>query len=334
MSSDLRVGVAGATGALGKEILSVLDQAPWRPERVVPLASPSTNIPFVEYGDRQVAVDDLEFQALDELDALIIAIPPKFAVPLAEAAAEVGVLTVDCSGASASEEVPLIVPWINPEAIAEAPPKGVVATPGPAALLLASALGVLGRAGLLGQVTANVMLPASAWGRDGIEELSRQVISLFNSNPPPRKIFPQGLAFDLIPEVGGESDDGWSEAEKRVVSELNRLLPLEVSVLASLVGVPVFSGISASVNVATARNVPMDLVERVLQDGGVKFSTSRSQVPRPRLVEGQPFVFAGRLRANTVTSGFTMWLAMDNLRACAAVAVGCCGAIARTTGDI
>jgi len=169
MGSDVVIGVAGATGALGKEVVAVLDTAPWRPDRVVPLASAATAVSFVQYGGEDLAVDDLSEQAFEALDGLVIAVPGAVADPIVDRAIEHGILVVDCSGAAvAREDVPLVVPWVNPEVLVEAP-LGALATPHPAATLLASVLGPLRRSGLGGPAHAKVLLPGSMAGRAGVE---------------------------------------------------------------------------------------------------------------------------------------------------------------------
>jgi len=329
--ADVRVGVAGATGALGKEIVALLDKAKWRPDAIVPLASASTTIPFVDYGGERIAVDDLAGEALDSLDALILAVPSDVAIGAAERAAEEGTLVVDCSGAFLDDpEVPTCIPWVNPAALEE-PLRGIVAIPSSAATLLASALGPLTRAGVDGAFNATVMVPASNWGRAGIDELSRQVVTLFNAGTPPRKIFENGLAFDLLPQLGNLTESGWTEDELRVVGELRQILGIETELDVSLVAVPLFSGVSANCELRPGRHVPPELARQVLSDGGVVIGDDDGAryVPRPRRVEGQPFAHAGRIRADT-SGNLHLWLSMDNLRASAAVAVSTCGALVRS----
>jgi len=327
---NLRVGVAGATGALGKEIVGLLDKASWRPETIVPLASASTSVPFVEYGGERVAVDDLAGEALDNLDALIVAVPTAVAVQAAERAAAEGTLVVDCAGAFLEDpEVPTCLPWVNPEALAE-PLRGIVSIPSSAATLLASALGPLTRAGVEGPFNATVIVPASSWGRAGIDELSRQVVSLFNAGTPPRKVFENGLAFDLMPQLGALEDGGWTAGERRVVAELRQILGLQTELDVTLVAAPVFSGISASCELRPGRRLPVELARQILHDGGVRIGDDDSAraCPRPRRVEGQPFPHAGRIRLDD-HGNLHLWLAMDNLRASAAVAVSACGVLVR-----
>lgn len=331
MGTDLRVAVAGATGALGGEIIKVLDQVSWRPATLVPLARATTSVTHVDYGDERVAVDDLSDESLDGVDALFLALPPSAARSIGESAIRQGIATIDCSGAFADEaSIPLVVPWINPEVLMDLP-QGAVATPDPSATLIASALGPLRRAGLDGPAQAVVLVPASREGKNGIEELSRQVVALFNSGNPPRKVFPNGLAFDTLPAVGILHDDGWTSLERIVATQVARVAggtsPLDVT----LVGVPVFSGLSAHVSIQLPRATTPDLVLRILADGGIQVPESGGvrYLPRPRRVEGRPFAHVGRVRTSVDGKTLHLWLSMDNLRTAATVAVSAAATMLR-----
>lgn len=331
--SDARVGLAGATGAVGQEILRLLDKAPWRPDVVVPLASSRTTVSHVEYGEERLPVDDLADQAMDELDVLILAVPPEVAREAGARALADGTLVVDVSGTFVEDgDVPVVVPWVNPEALA-AGGRGVVAVPRAGATLLASVLGPLARAGIDGPVSATLLEPASARGRAGIDELSRQVVALFNQGTPPRKVFPNGLAFDLLPQTGPAEPHGNTPEELRVVQEVQGLLGDARPIDLTLVGVPVFSGISAAIEVRPSRRVPVELVMQILQDGGVRLPEDAGPryLPRPRRVEGRPFAHAGRVRVDE-TGALHLWASMDNLATSAAVAVSLAGVLVRQRG--
>lgn len=330
MGSDVRVGLAGATGAVGQEILRLLDKAPWRPDTLIPLASAQTSVSRVEYGEENLPVDDLADQTLDDLDVLILAVPSEVARVAGERALAEGTPVVDCSGTFLEDgDVSAFVPWINPEVLDEIT-RPVVCVPRAASILLGSVLAPLARAGMRGPVNATVFVPASGRGREGIEELSRQVVALFNSSSPPRKVFEQGLAFDLVPQLGPADESGWTSDEFRVAAELRQLVGLEGEVDVTLVGTPVFSGVSANVELRLARPVSPSLVTRILEDGGVKLATDPSArlIPRPRRVEGRPFAHAGRIRCDSV-GNLHLWLAMDNLATAAAVAVSSAGVLVR-----
>ncbi|MFK7929813.1 MAG: Asd/ArgC dimerization domain-containing protein [Myxococcota bacterium] len=332
MSESLHVAVVGATGAVGREIMTVLDRVKWRPETVSPVASPGTTTPFVEYGERQIPVLDAQDLDTGMLDAVILAAPDRVSREVGERAIEDGVIVVDVSGVFEGEAgVPMVVPWVNPELLAQGGIRDVVSLPGGPALLVSSILGPLARAGVVGDTDVTVFVPASTWGRDGIEELSKQVVSLFNAGTPPRKVFPQGLAFDLIPAVGHVQEDGWTDLESRARQQVQTILGAELPLRISMVGVPVFSGISAQITLRLGRRVLPDLVRRILTDGGVGVveDDSPRTLPRPRRVEGQPFAQVGRIRADDEGATLRLWVSMDNLRGTATAAASLVGAAVR-----
>lgn len=331
MSTDLRVGVVGATGALGTEVIKVLDRATWRPDGLVALARATTATSHVEYGGERIPVDDVADEAFEGLDALILALPAPAARQVGEAAVAAGVPVIDCSGELGSDpDVPLVVPWINPEVLLQTS-RSVVSVPGAEALLLASALAPLSRAGVSGAVDAVVLAPASLQGRAGIDELSRQVVALFNSATPPRKVFEHGLAFDLLPAPSSPGEDGWTGQERAVVAQLSQLGVAGGAVDVTWVGVPVFSGISATLAIHAPQLPEPSLVQRILADGGVVMPEAPGlrYLPRPRRVEGKPFAHVGRVRRGSDGGSLHLWLSMDNLRTTATAAVAAAGVLLR-----
>jgi len=316
-----RIGVVGATGALGQEIIAVLDRVQWRPDTLLAYARASTAITHVEYGDDRIPVDvtdELDPEA-EDLDLVFTALPRDVAGPVIGRLEHAGIPVVDPSGARPDD--PLVVPWVNPEALAG--DALVWQIPLAPATLVASVLGPLARAGVRGAASAQVLLPASVSGRGAIEELSQQVLALFNSSPPPRRVFPQGLAFDVLPGWGEPTDDGRTDLEQLAAEQVSRLLaPLDPGdVELTAVQVPVFSGISAIVTVDVTKRVPVDLVERILADGGVVLPEvpNPTEWPRPRKVEGKPFAHVARVRT-TADGALQLFCAMDNLRTTAMAA--------------
>lgn len=319
------IGVAGATGALGREVMAALESVPWEVDEVVPLARAASKTPFVTFRDQEIAVDDIGDEALERLDLLILAMPPEACAEWGERAIHAGTPIVDASGVLSSAAVPYGVPWVNPEALLQGQ-RSAVAMPSPEAILAATVLAPLARAGLEGPTEATFLVPASRRGRAGIEELSAQVVALFNAGTPPRKVFPSGLAFDLSPSFDEAAPDGWTDRETRIADELKGLLGLEdVTVLC--IGVPVFSGVSVELRIEPSKRPVPELVRQILVDGGVKITNQETarELPRPRRVEGQPFPSAGRIRVDERGEVLRLFAAMDNLRASATVAVGLAG---------
>lgn len=322
------VGVAGATGALGREIVSALETVPYKPEEVVPLARASSKTPFVEYDGREIAVDDIADEVLERLDLLFLALPPEAAMQWGTEAVKKGIAVVDTSGAMHRAGVPIGIPWVNPEALGSAPGRALC-VPSPEAILAGAVLGPLERAGLGGSAEATFFVPASRVGRDAIQELSAQVIALFNAGTPPRKVFKDGLAFDLLPSAGEAVGYGWTESEQRVAEQVRAILDVELTVLR--VGVPVFSGLAMELRIEPAKRPVPELVSQILRDGGVEVEAGESPrtLPRPRRMEGRPFAQAGRIRVDERGEVLRIWAAMDNLRASATVAVGLGGILLR-----
>jgi aspartate-semialdehyde dehydrogenase len=326
-----RVAVFGATGAVGKEILTLLDKAPWRPESVSAFASARSEVPSVEFGEKSVLVEDADDANFEGFDAVFLATPRSVSRELGERAVADGALVIDLSGVfSGDGDVPVVAPWVNPEALASSSLRGIVQVPSGPALLVASVLGPLQRAGVYASASATVLVPASAEGRGGIDELSRQVVALFNQSPPPRKVFEHGLAFDLLPQLGDVDADGWTESEARAMREVASVIGARAPSI-TLVGTPVFSGISATIQIRLSEPATGDRLLRVLSDGGVQLPKQAGArgLPRPRKVEGHPFAHVARLRPDPNGDGLHLWAACDNLRTAAAAAVGAAGALLR-----
>jgi aspartate-semialdehyde dehydrogenase len=322
---DITIGVAGATGALGSELLNVLDAAPWRPDRVTAIARTSTSTPFVEYGEQQLPVEDVALTSWADLDGLIVALPRDAAGPIVAAASE-HVPVVDCSGSQLTDlEVPLVLPWLDTAPLEAPRARDVVSVPSGAGSLLAALLGPLARGGWSGTASATVLLPASTWGRDGVDELSKQVVALFNQSTPPRRVFDSGLAFDVLPQVGATAATGWSAAEVRVATELARLVGVRVDV--TLLAVPVFGGVSATVRLDGTK-VDAEVAAQLLAASGIEVAEGALRdLPRPRRIDGAVLPQAARVRDGMDGNSVHLWGAMDNLRATASAAVGAMAAL-------
>ena len=317
MRDDIVVGIFGATGALGCEILKQLNKVSWRPTKIVPFASAATAVQFVEYGEEQVAVEDSRYLDMGNLDLLIVATPLDVAKPVVSEAVRYGLPVVDCSG-SLGEEMGWLVPWINPESLEKSVDLRLISLPSAAALLVASLTGPLARGGITGVVDATVMLGASTWGQSGTAELSSQVISLFNSGTPPRKVFEDGLAFDLIPVVGDVAESGWTQREMAVSSQCKAMSGQPV-VATTLVGVPLFTGIAASVTVSPNVMATVQDVTKLLTAGGSRL-TEQSSACRPRAIDGEPFAHFSRVRIDDF-GRICLWASMDNLTTIATAAI-------------
>ena len=321
-SEGLRIGVVGATGALGGEVLAVLDQSSLPVADLAPVATEHS------LGE-EIMFQGVEYPVLTEpprigsLDLIFLCVPPGVALDYTREALKAEVPCVDASGAlcGAPEVMPRVAAFgrlENPEA-----QPLLVAPPG-AALPLALALRPLAVAAGLRRVVGTVLQSASAAGRVGIESLYQESVALFNQDdfPEPR-IFPRPLAFDCIPAVGEVEESGATESEQACATALARVLPVQDGVALTHVHVPVFVGFGATAVVETERLItPLEAAEILAKAPGVDLWREDPGGLTLRAVAGREEVVVGRLRQDPSTAhGLQLWLAADPLRVSAANAV-------------
>jgi aspartate-semialdehyde dehydrogenase len=300
------VAIYGATGAVGTDLIRALERAgfvaDWRL-----FASPATRSPSVEAGGRLRAVRPLpttaDDPALRGVDFGFVCLPPAVAAraPLPEHAR-----WVDLSGAFGGVGVPVVLPAgegvLGPmDALAGR----VLRVPGPVASVVGAMLGPLAAFGL-GSVDATALVSAGLRGRAAAEELSAQVVSLFNQSEPPRRVFPEGLAFDLLPEAPGTAPLGDAAA-----AEISALLP-GLSPSVRVAWVPLFAGVVVSLRARVDEAVDEELLRGLWADAGLQAQGALSV----RRLVGRAGVALGPAAVDGDGLGFGVWAAADNLRAC------------------
>ncbi len=314
----LRIGVAGATGAVGREIVALLNQVELPVGAVVPMASPACETHSMEIGGSNVRVDNLLPEHVNTCDLVIFAVPPEVAREPLEAAMDEGVPVVDLTGVLGPQQgVPVVVPRANRMDLQGFTEQQAVASPSPVVVALSTLLApVRAAAGDL-RCRGTVMHSAAAAGRGGIEELSNQVVSLFNSRTPQRKVFPGGLAFDLLPTVGGVGESGWTDHELRSAVQTAAVLRLapERFALSTVMG-PWFNGLCLSLQLETDGGVDAERLGHILAEApGIELMDGTSgELPHPRGADGSLALQVGRLRDDPAGGCVHLWAVADELR--------------------
>ena len=313
MADRIRVGVAGATGAVGSELLALLGRRNTPVSEIVPMASPDSDVHQVPFAGGNVTVQNLHAEAIARCDVVFFAVPREVAaVHLAEARAA-GVPVIDLSGAL---DAPRVVAWVNRDALAAFDETRAVACPAAAVTALATLLHPLCAGARRLACRGLVLHPASVRGRAGIEELSGQVVALFNNRKPPQRVFPHGLAFDVAP-LGAPGPSGWSEVEAATAAQVSGLLGLPPSDLAlTEVVAPWFNGLCLSVHGVADPALGAERAGALL-DGAPGVILDRdpaADLPRPRGIDGRLGVRVGRLRDDPAGEGFHLWAAADAVR--------------------
>jgi aspartate-semialdehyde dehydrogenase len=321
-TAGLRIGVIGATGALGAELIEVLSSSAVRVARVVPVATEKSLGAEVAFQGEVIPVET-QLPDLHSLDFVFLCAPRAASLEVARAALRAEVPGIDLSGAlSTSAEVPLQVAALGvPEDEIAFP---FVATPAGPALPWSLLLHPLAdRAGLV-RVVGTVLDSASVGGVRGTESLLSESLALFNQREAPDPtVFSQPVAFDCAPSVGRPGTGGDTLREQQAVADLRRLLGADISFSITAVRVPTFLGLASSLIVETCEPLDLEEARAVLSKApGLEVWPDGVEGPTVRAAAGCDEVLVGRIRRDPTTeNGLLFWIATDQVRLAAMNAV-------------
>jgi aspartate-semialdehyde dehydrogenase len=322
VTTGLRIGVVGATGVLGSEVLALLEESSLPVRELVPVATDRSLGHEIEFRGDAVPVET-EPPKLRGLDLLFLCAPEGVSLEYARQALRAEVPCVDAAGAlSSSREVPLRVAAFGPSADPQNTPL-VVAPPGPA-LPWALILRPLREAAGLRRVVGTALEAASCGGRKGIEILYQESMAVFDQRDLPEpEIFSRPVAFDCIPAAGGVEESCATDRETGVTGALERLLGSDVKLALTAVQVPAFVGVGGTAAVETADELDPKRAEALLsQAPGVELWEGEADGLTLRAAAGREEVLVGRVRRDeSVEHGLLLWFAADVLRMAAANAV-------------
>ena len=323
MSEGLCIGVVGATGAVGGEVLELLAESSLEIAELVPIASEDSLGKEIDFQGGLYPVQS-DAPRLGALDLLFICAPAVVSLEYARQALHAEVPCVDVSGALAgSREVPLHVAAFG--SVADPQQTPLLVSPPGSALALALVLRPLEEAAGLRRISGTVLEAASWRGRDGIDALYRESIALFNQEElPEHEVFGRPVAFDCIPALGEvDEESGVSEREAALCDSLGRLLSGEPGIGLTMVQIPTFVGLGASLSIETEQPLDPALAEGVLGKApGVERWDEDPEGSTLRAAAGFQEVLVARVRRDpSAENALQLWLAADPLRLAAANAV-------------
>jgi aspartate-semialdehyde dehydrogenase len=317
----LRLALVGATGAVGRATLEVLEDLDVPVASLRPLASGRSAGGAVPFQGEDLRVEEVRQGSFRGSDLALLAAPAAAARTWAPVARAEGCLVVDASSAFRGDAgVPLLVPQVNPEEAGRLP-KGIAASACGLVPALALALRPIRDAAGLARAGVVALESASGAGRGGIAQLESESLALMTGREPdPPATIPYRLAFNLVPDASraGEAPGGGVEAEALLAADLARVLGGELAVSAIAVRVPVFYGHAAVVSLTTRKPLPAEEARALLRGAaGVKVIDDPAErlYPMPMLSVNDDAVLAGRVREDpTRENGLELFLAVDNLR--------------------
>ena len=313
----LRVGVVGATGAVGEVLLRVLAQRNFPVAELRPLASERSAGTSIKFNGKDIEVGEAKPQAFDGLDVVFFAATGSLSKTLAPEVAKRGGIAIDKSSTwRMDDSVPLVVPEVNPDAVDDH--KGIIACPNCTTIGAVMALEPIHRAVGLQSVVITTLQAVSGAGKPGIEELEQQQRALATAQAPTHKIFAATIANNAVPACDNFGDDGFTGEETKLLLEtrkIMRLPQLEVSVTCVRVPVPV--GHSATMLLGTRESITVADARAALDAfPGVEVvdDVANNIFPTARDVEGRDEVLVGRIRKDKMSDRLWLWQVSDNLR--------------------
>ncbi|HEX9107134.1 MAG TPA: aspartate-semialdehyde dehydrogenase [Longimicrobiales bacterium] len=308
----MKVAVLGATGAVGRTMLQVLEERCYPVEELVPLASERSRGQVLHWRERDWTVDVPSPEAFRGVQVALFSAGASRSRQWAPVAAEQGAIVVDNSSAWRMDpEVPLVVPEINGRRALEAP-RGIIANPNCSTIQLVLALEALRRAAGLTRLVASTYQSVSGAGQKGIAALRAELGGASSPDSP----FPAPIAGNVIPWIGPRDADGWNEEEDKMRNESRKILELpDLPVAATCVRVPVEVSHSIAATVELARPLSLAEARQALQDmAGLELAPD-DRDPLPRDVAGHDVVRVGHLRADRdLPRVLHFWVVGDNLR--------------------
>jgi aspartate-semialdehyde dehydrogenase len=317
--TGLTVAVVGATGAVGREMIAVLEERRFPVGELRLLASPRSSGRSLEAVGRTHEVRPPAADAFDGVQVALFSAGSETARLLAPAARARGALVIDNSSAFRMDpDCPLVVPELNGEALKGH--KGIIANPNCSAILLCMAVAPLQKAAGLKRIVVCTYQAVSGAGARAMDELRRQEEAERAGQPLEHAIFPKVIAHNVIPWVTGIGPDGFSVEETKLRDETRRILGLpDLPLSSTCVRVPVLRAHAQAVHVELSRPLaPEDALR--LYEGAEGVRAMREGLPTPREVAGTDDVVVGRVRADRAfTPGLALWCVMDQLRKGAAL---------------
>jgi aspartate-semialdehyde dehydrogenase len=319
MSKLRNIAIVGATGTVGEQMIECLEERNFPVGKIRYLASSRSAGEILEFRGQPVPVEELSHGSFEGIDIALFAAGGACSEEFCPSAARAGAVCIDCSGAWRMDpDVPLVVPEVNPAAIALYGGKRIIASPGAATIQLVVTLKPLHDFGAVRRIVVSTYQPVSGTGKKGIEELRDQTAELLKGRSVERNVYPYRIAFNCLPQTDSFGSNGYSGEELQLVEETRKVLAADIGITATEVRVPVFYGLCEAVNVETEKKITAAKARQLLKKApGVKLedNAAKSSYPMPADAAGQDLALVGRIREDgSIENGLNLWVVADNIR--------------------
>ncbi|MBW2721267.1 MAG: aspartate-semialdehyde dehydrogenase [Deltaproteobacteria bacterium] len=325
MKSEYHVALAGATGAVGNEMLQILEEQEFPVASLKLLASSRSAGKTLDFRGESLHVEELRDDSFEGVDIALFSAGAAASRQFAPAAAESGCVVIDnSSGWRMDPEVPLVVPEVNPHAVADYRRKGIIANPNCSTIQMVVVLKPIYDAAGIERVVVSTYQAVSGTGKNAIEELTEQTRNLLTFQEVTPEVYPHRIAFNCFPHIGSFLENGYTEEEMKMVHETHKIMEdPNIRVSATTVRIPVFYGHSEAVNIQTERKLSAKEARVLLfQAPGVRVMDNPDEriYPMPSEAAGINDTLVGRIREDiSIENGLDLWIVADNIRKGAAL---------------
>lgn len=323
MSNSVRVAILGATGAVGTEIIQLLEERNFPVADLKLLASERSAGKTLKFKGESLTVEAVNENAFQDVDLVLASAGGSISQTWLPIAAKAGAVSVDNSSAFRMDgQVPLVVPEINPEAAAHH--QGIIANPNCTTILMGMAVYPLQQVQPIERIVVATYQSASGAGARAMAEVKQQAQAMLNDEKPPTEVFPYPLAFNLFPHNSPLNDQGYCQEEMKMVNETRKIFGIpDLRISATCVRVPVLRAHSEAINLEFKSPFAVAKAREVLQQApGVTLveDWQANYFPMPLEATGQDNVLVGRIRQDiSHPSGLELWLCGDQIRKGAAL---------------
>jgi aspartate-semialdehyde dehydrogenase len=326
MTKQFNIAVAGATGAVGETMLSILEERNFPIGEIYALASSRTAGTRIPFKGSNIQVEELDSFDFNQVDIGLFSAGASVSDVHAPRAAEAGCIVVDnTSRFRYEEDIPLVVPEVNPHAVAQYSNRGIIANPNCSTIQMVVALKPIHDAAVIERINVCTYQAVSGTGKLAIEELAKQTALLLNGKPVTSEVYPKQIAFNAIPHIDTFQDNGYTKEEMKMVWETRKIFEDgNIQVNPTAVRIPVFYGHSEAVHIETRQKLSADDVRALLSKmAGVVVVDEHADGGYPTAVSegaGHDPVFVGRIREDiSHPRGINLWVVSDNVRKGAAL---------------
>ena len=326
MSKNFNVAVVGATGTVGETMLSILQERDFPVEKLYALASSRSAGSTIRFNGKTIVVEDLENFDFKGVDIGLFSPGASVSKIHAPRAAEAGCVVIDnTSEFRYDDDIPLVVPEVNPHAVADYKNRGIIANPNCSTIQMVVALAPIHAVAGIARINVATYQSVSGAGRSAVKELARQTAALLNGQPLEVKDDAKQIAFNVVPHIDAFQDNRYTKEEMKLVWETRKILGDEsLAINPTTVRVPVFYGHSEAVHIETESKISAAEVCDLMRNApGVELLDGTETGQYPTAVtesSGNDPVFVGRVREDiSHPSGINLWVVSDNIRKGAAL---------------